>query len=1215
MLQGARPVHAVQSLQDRFDGMGPGAAFGAIISFPWSLLQDNIPLHKISTGTQAGNWIGGQDLVVPPNLQSVFGSVMRRRDKSSHWLMMVATELTGRGSSMHDQSQAEALSDVEVFTAVLSQIAAHDLHGFNDLILIGLFDALVPIVNHSQVAGRHLPTFRKWLIGVSCVRVILDPSAGFVNQARRTPHYLSGRHDFVDHRDMICLTFLEAIEDILRSCNASQGSTMAGRKAHALQLCTLVDKAHLDTAWSALEEPDRRQTGQNVTGGDSIEELLFPGALMTFMHVIRIFSEDEQSSAGGRAAAVQTAATEVVNSIGELLWSLAIHPRLEIAEASCKLVIECIARQPAIRVSLLMAGVSQLLQLPMDNLAEQESLLATLIACFSAWARSVETLDIPLRVAAFASLGRDGDANRLMHAVDALCCNMMCSAHIPVRVLALHLADQVTSLHDLLLEPTLAHKASAAALRKEQWSPESCSDNGWGSAHCNVGTVIKAFGVSIVSDHAPQFAADFKSDFDFSPDTDQNSGALILGAVASHSEPSTWLSCLGSLGKAFVSHLCPHSVHRLCSNMLASVENLDPLPQSTSALSTRKALYTAQFFELWKAEHVLLFSICPDATELAAETHGASQQVSDTQRLDALSRYLHSRWDQLLMSELPEIRDAVSDVMSATKWNTVHVVVDSLLRWWSVKRVGLAQTNRVEEVDLAVFEVLRVMAQEETFMRSCANSESGLLRNYLHLIDPFHGVMPSIPFPRTSRGDFHMHKIHFYIDYVHVVIRTMNGLAQTSAAHALRHWPLKSRYAVFLQLQKWSGEHIDHAPDGVPIATWDRKHLDQIWLSLGDDSRTRQREVADWLQMLQHVSSVAVEAMLSCGPLFERDDTQALACTLDWALRIETRGYRVLRWILHHHYDQVIHLCVDLCYDGRRRSEIGIYAISCNLMELPVQPSTEQEGLSVQAKLSTRSMNWVLNCKSASDAILRDGKFAHRIHKSAPHVIFLSLVQLLSTSFAVRINAFDLLCHVVPFCSSLGDGQRDSLLSDHANPPDGGDFARFMARHRLSFTGDSPDSSAATLIAEEVARRCVILTERVFGEAFTRMSSNIEDNLDKLWLWRSLKPWTKAISLSASEQHGCLIYSSLKGVQDELQPEFLVTQFRDPNNFLNLLFGMSWNFGSHFSYCFPEEILDVWNGLVDNESGMGVTSAGEPHIQFGRSRVMHGLFLPLFSCD
>ena len=38
---------------------------------------------------------------------------------------------------------------------------------------------------------------------------------------------------------------------------------------------------------------------------------------------------------------------------------------------------------------------------------------------------------------------------------------------------------------------------------------------------------------------------------------------------------------------------------------------------------------------------------------------------------------------------------------------------------------------------------------------------------------------------------------------------------------------------------------------------------------------------------------------------------------------------------------------------------------------------------------------------------------------------------------------------------------------------------------------------------------------------------------------------------------------------------------------------MSWNFGAHFSYCFPNEVLDVWSCLIHNDFGNAEMSVGE----------------------
>jgi hypothetical protein len=1083
--------------------------------FPWALIRNDVLLHTASAA-QLGpaselvpGWAASTTLPIPRQIQPVFGSVMRRRDKSSHWLMMVATGLANHASVV--RSDAAQLEDLEVTAAVMVQVAAHDLHGFNDLILGSIFD----------VGSVHRPAgatdaLSNWLLGVACVRVLVDPGSGFSARARQTPHYESGTYSFETQMRLICTTFLTNAEGILRNCFDRDKSRGALQPEKAVQLPDLLDQRAADPGWWAIEDAvisQRVQHGDADHKYERIDQVLLPATIITLMHTLRFVSEALHNSVVEIESECQMLVKQITLNSSGLLWNLVTHVRRDVALNSCKLLIASVGVRPDVHVHVLLAGLHDLRAQHMESTAEQQALLSTLIACIGAWTQSVQRLDMTARIALFQDLRSDKVMLECIHLADAIAMVLVCSAQASVRVLSLHFADQMSSLQQLFLEPAMAHKAAVAAMQQRQWASTPCSDAKWGTGHASLGMVMISFGQSIVSKCAPDFASKFerKARVSGSFAKIHNFGTLMLAGIASQPQPRLWAACLAGLGKTIPAGACSKISEQIFSQMLEIVGKLAQLPSSDAVMKANPKLYDDDFFELWKNAHVILLSV-----------------AAPSQQQDGLALYLGSQWGYFLKTELVDIRTSVVDVMVATNWQNIHTLVKSLLDWWKV--------HRNAELCPMVLEILRVVAQEEGFTRACDETPE-LLQAYMKIICLGDNGLFHLQFPKTSGGDYCLHwagssdaysntPVHFYIDFAQIVIRAMAGLCQIPPSDPLSRWalsefPLKSRYAIFLHLQKWSGEPLNPQGD-EPVATWAWHQLDEMASSQGIAREVQQQEVEDWLHMLQHLALVGIEAMIKCGPLFASIGERSLSAILEWIIRVEPRGHRILRWFLHHHYDQVINSCLDMCYSSRRETDVAMYAICCNFMKAPVEPAIEEEIASMQARLNARIMDKTIGRRTVSDAILRDGMFGHRVHRSAPQIIFLALGQLLSPVFTVRINAFDLLCHVVPFCERLGDQRRTEILSDHTSKPDNGQFAKFMDALRIGFMADTVDYKRAVLISVEVSNRCAILTEKIMGEAFKRLSGQIADHVNKSWMWELLAPWCKTIRLSGAISSGCL---------------------------------------------------------------------------------------------
>eukprot|EP01043_Picozoa_sp_COSAG02_P071146 COSAG02_NODE_12887_length_1476_cov_1.788671_1_plen_399_part_10 len=330
----------------------------------------------------------------------------------------------------------------------------------------------------------------------------------------------------------------------------------------------------------------------------------------------------------------------------------------------------------------------------------------------------------------------------------------------------------------------------------------------------------------------------------------------------------------------------------------------------------------------------------------------------------------------------PVQRELIDPVCLSTNWGSVHTVVQSLLKW----RMCMAGTSTELTTQPVVLHILRRLASHSSFESAC--SDLSLVEAFLRFI-ACEDVSPAVTFahPEPNSKLSSADLLQRY-DYAMLVNRLAEGiLAVTDSNEAAVHmWSVESRQRVIQQLQLWADVDISAFP-GPEAAL---------------------------VQSLQHESICATIAIVRIAPLVLSERF------LSWTWQAEKMGYRVLRWILHHHFDEVGPTCLDFAFgDDTKLAEISSFALVSNFVATPMEPTPQ---------LSTKLV--------ASGCVpVEPQRFQTKLSRirMLVEIVHFALASLVSTSTCMRIGGLDLLQAILPWIVSLPgfgrDGTSDTSLA------------------------------------------------------------------------------------------------------------------------------------------------------------------------------------------
>ena len=1123
--------------------------------FPWSLLHREVRSSRVVRGTESSEcqWMLECHLRMHRSVQSVFGAAMRTDDGAQKWMTPVIAVLL----DPQLLPQPEDHESLQVLAAVMVQIAAHDLERFNEQILPALLgDSRVS--NGDSRVSAVAANDASVLLATACVRVIAEASSGFAEHARKTVLHARSAGAFKRTLHKTRVRYVQTVARIIRDVERRlQADSGAGSRSGA-------GVQRLGDSWAEYASLDAGYTGQ-LDGADwgRIDESLRPPGGAINRHDPGVAVDPRKAHQVVASACLNTAAhciegaledatvridpefNRSLDALTSTLWSLVRHAAC--SRSAAGLLVTCARMRPGQRCRLIGVGLTTLTQIDLDATGDLQAVLGVLCVCMDAWRRDITQMDEPVeRVDLYRSMRRDKDALFLINGTDAAALVLACSAVPRIRAMALRLAATSAALQREILDTVVANQAAVAALEQRPWVPVPSSDDSWGTGHVSLGAALDELAVAVVEKCAPEALPREPS---------LRAGSIVLAHVATAVTDDVWGHCLGELGANLSERITGSTIdcaREWILRLFKGVLRRGVAPEYSSV-------------RFWL--HSLLFSLAPqlgdgmhdaelELGETAMERAGYARSAESTraERVEQeLCEYLGQCWDQYFqhgapthndLSGAPGLtlvqRELVEPVCSSTNWCSVHAAVQSLLEW----RMRIAGTSTELTSQAVVLHILRRLASHSNFEMAC--SDVSLVEIFLRFIAR-DGISPAVIFVhlgserKLSSADIVQRR-----DYAVTVSRLAQGIAAATDSNeaAVDVWSVDSRQRVIQQLQLWAG--VGTAPPLLPASPG--------------------TEAAHLIRSLQHEAMRAIMAIVRIGPLVLSDDFRS------WTFEAEKKGYRVLRWILHHHFSEVAPDCLGVAFrNDAKLAEIASFALVSNFVATPMEPTPQ-----LPAQLAGG------DCVPVEPQQF-EAKLA-RIRLVVEMVHF-ALVSLVSTSTCVRLGGLDLLQALLPWIVELlGSGQNTILGPDTAYPS----FEISRAMRGSILIGDARSRDYAMAIVRLASACAPMLAGLLFECSFERLGTVAVGPgavVDSDWMLDMLQPWGFHVNIVSGPAEGFLPHV-LQALSEDARDLVKSIKYNTAADFFADLVDASlrsWHCSGAATV--PSNILRIWEvlGHVDRE--------------------------------
>lgn len=1070
--------------------------------FPWSLLHREVSSSRVLRGTEPSecHWMLQGNLHMHKSVRSVFGAAMRTDDAPQKWMTPVIAVLL----DPQLLPQPEDHESLHVLAAVTVQIAAHDLERFNEQIM----PALLPVSSTSTTKDASV------LLATACVRVIADESSGFAEHASKTllhARSAGGAFQRMLHNTRVryVQTVARVICDVERRLQADDGVHELGDSWPNYANLDAGYAVRLDGAdWGQVDESLRahssagHDSGLQTVDPQKPHHAVASSCLHTAAHCIQGALADE-------TVRVDPEFNRSLDALITTLWSLVRHSACT-RSAAC-LLVTCARMRRRQRCRLIRVGLTLLAQIDLDATFDLHATLGVLCVCMDGWRREIAQMSEPVeRIDAYRSMRRDKDALFLIHGIDAAALVLACSAVPRIRVMALRLAATMAALQRDVLDTVAANQKAVAALEHRAWVPAPSSDESWGTGHVSLGAALDELAVPVIEACAPKALPGELS---------VRAGPIVFAHAAIAATDDDWARCLSEMGARLADRIAGSTLDFAREWIFRFLKGV--LQSGVANEQSRERFW----------QHSLLLSLGPREVD-----------VMDAQTEQNLCDYLGHCWDTYFehdalmsrgLSGAPELtplqREVIDPVCWSANWRSVRTVVQSLLDW-RMRMTGASTERTTQPV---VLHILRRLATHSSFERAC--SDLSLVEASLRLI-ACEEFLPAVTFAHPD-GKLSPSDILQRHDYAMTVTGLAQGIlavANTNEA-AVHVWSVESRQRVIQQLQLWA-----KVGTTAPLI-----------------SASPGTETAQLVRSLQHESICAIIGIVRIAPLVISDSFWS------WTLEAEKLGYRVLRWILHHHFDEVGPNCLDFVFGGDAKlAEIASFALVSNFVATPMEPTPQ---------VSTKLV--------AGDCVpVEPHRFQTKLCRirMLVEIVHFALVSLMSTSTSMRVGGIDLLQAIVPWIVDLPgfgrDGTSDTSLT----------FNVSRAMRGSILIGDVRSRENAMAIVRLASDCAPMLAALLFEYSFERLATIAAGSgvlMDSDWMWDILQAWGFHIHIVSGPAEGFLprVMQTLSADARDLVKS---TKYTVAADFFDDLVDASlcaWHRSS--AGVVPSNVLRVWNTL------------------------------------